>query len=116
MLDNAKRNYYSFDYIDYSIPDHNPILDTKGSLLTGPRLLAKAIQTRIDQSSVILVPARMFINHSEWISKEIDYAVRKGNRVIAVRSRATQRVPLDLIRMVGELCPKVGDGVIRRLG
>ncbi len=102
MLDSAKENYFGFDYIDYSIPDHNPILDTKGNLLSGPRLLAKAIQTRIDQSSIVLVPARMFTNHSDWVSKEIDYAVRKGNQVIAIRSRATQRVPLELIRKVGE--------------
>ena len=52
MLDRAKQNYADFDYVDYSIPDHNPILGQKGGLLTGPRLLAKAIQTRINQSSV----------------------------------------------------------------
>ncbi|UWQ15364.1 TIR domain-containing protein [Aliiroseovarius sp. M344] len=57
---------------EYSIPDHNPVLDAKGTLLTGPRLLAKAIQTRIQQSSVLLVPARMFTAQSDWVTKEID--------------------------------------------
>ena len=101
MLDRAKASYFHFDYVDYSIPDHNPILSAKGTLLTGPRLLAKAIQTRIDQSSVVLVPARMFVNHSDWVSKEIDYAVAKRYRVIAVRSRSTLRVPSELIQKVG---------------
>ncbi|SMX29502.1 hypothetical protein TRP8649_03638 [Pelagimonas phthalicica] len=101
MLDKATATYSDFDYVDYSIPDHNPILSTKGALLTGPRLLAKAIQTRIDQSSVVLVPARMFVNHSDWVLKEIDYAIAKRYRVIALRSRSTLRVPTGLIQRVG---------------
>ena len=102
MLDRAKAGYVGFDYVDYSIPDHNPILNTKGELLTGPRLLEKSIQTRIDQSSVVLVPARMFVNHSDWVSKEIDYAIAKRNRVVAIRSRSTLRIPAELIRKVGD--------------
>lgn len=98
MLDAARDGYADFDYVDYSIPDHNPVLDTKGTLLTGPRLLAAAIQTRIKQSSVLLVPARMFTAQSDWVTKEIDYAVSIGTRVIAVRSRATQRAPIELIQ------------------
>jgi len=98
MLDTAKDSYTNFDYVDYSIPDHNPLLSTKGTILTGPRLLSTAIQTRIDQSSVVLVPARMFTTQSMWITKEIDYAVSVGTRVIAVRSRATLRAPNELVQ------------------
>ncbi len=98
MLDRAQSNYFDFDYTDYSIPGHNPILDRSGRLQIGPRLLTKAIQTRIDQSSVLLVPARMFTTHSEWVMKEIDYAAGIGKRVIAVRSRGTLRTPIDLER------------------
>lgn len=98
MLDAAKDNYIGFDYVDYSIPDHNPVLNTKGTLLTGPRLLAKAIQTKIDQSSVVIVPARMFTAQSIWVTKEIDYAISVSTRVIAVRSRATLRAPSELVQ------------------
>ncbi len=98
MLDTAKDSYLDFDYVDYSIPDHNPVLNTMGTLLTGPRLLDKAIRTKIDQSSVVLVPARMFTAQSTWVTREIDYAVSVDTRVIAVRSRATQRAPNDLVQ------------------
>lgn len=98
MLDTAKANYRDFDYADYSIPDHNPVLNAKGSLLTGPRLLATVIQTRISQSSVVIVPARMFTAQSIWVTKEIDYAISVGTRVIAVRSRATLRAPSELVQ------------------
>jgi len=97
-LDTAATKYQDFSWKDYSIPDHNPILDQKGGLLTGPRLLTKAIQTRITQSSVVLVPARMFASQSEWVVKEIDFAKSIGTRVIAVRSRGTLRTPVDLIQ------------------
>lgn len=96
MLDEATRNYADFSYKDYSIPDHNPILDQKGGLLTGPRLLADAIKTRIQYSSVMLVPARMYIGHSDWVQKEISFARNLGKRVIAVRSRSTLRTPAFL--------------------
>jgi len=96
MLNTAKENYYGFDYVDYSIPDHNPLLNQKGGLLTGPRLLTKAIESKITQSSVVLVPARMFTAQSDWVTKEIDYAKSIGTRVIAIQSRSTQRVPIDL--------------------
>lgn len=98
MLDTAKDNYINFDYVDYSIPDHKPVLNTKGTLLTGPRLLDEAIKTRIDQSSVVLVPARMFTAQSTWVTREIDYAVSIGTRVVAVRSRTTIRTPSDLMQ------------------
>lgn len=99
-LDTAANNYADFGWVDYSIPDHNPILDVKGGLLTGPRLLAKAIQTKIDQSTVVLIPARMFFNHSDWVQKEVDYANRAGKRTIAVRSRASLRTPTALEQAV----------------
>lgn len=96
MLDRAELTYTNFEYVDYSIPDHNPILDQKGGLLTGPRLLATAIQKKIIQSSVLLVPARMFTTQSDWVTKEIDFANANGKRVVAIRSRATKRAPLEL--------------------
>ena len=99
MLDRARENYVDFDYVDYSIPDHNPVLTPIGTLVTAPRLLAEAIQTKIKQSSVILVPARMFTAQSAWVTIEINYAVGIGKRVIAVRSRETKRAPSELRQM-----------------
>jgi hypothetical protein len=92
MLDSAVQNY-AFAYRDYSIPDHDPLLDRKNNILGGPRLLAAAIRTRIEQSTVVIVPARMFIMESDWVQKEIRYAREMRKRVIAVRSRSTLRTP-----------------------
>lgn len=96
MLSTASENYYGFQYVDYSIPDHNPILDPKGLLLTAPRSLAQVIRTRIEQSSVVIIPARMFISYSDWVQREIAYARELRKRVIAVRSRQTLRTPAQL--------------------
>jgi hypothetical protein len=40
----------------------------------------------------------MYYYHSDWVQKEIDFAISIGKRVIGVRSRTALRTPVELER------------------
>lgn len=63
---------------DYSDPKSSP-LKSKGNYLT------RSIHNQIDRSSVLLVSNRPATGNSDWVKAEVDYAIKTGTPVIAVK-------------------------------
>lgn len=98
LLDTAKENYSDFDYTDFSVPKHDPLIDPNE--IVGQRKLTTLLKNQIAKASSIIVPAGMYVNNKFWIQKEIDIALRgfvSPKRIIAIRRRAQVRDPQDLI-------------------
>jgi GTPase Era involved in 16S rRNA processing len=76
-----------FGYKDYSVPKDDPIdANTK-------KQLEEALREQILHSTVVLVPAGMYVNHREWIQREIDIAKEMHKPIIAVKPRGNERMP-----------------------
>lgn len=100
LLDTAAGNYTDFDYVDYSVPEHDPVIDPNEEV--GRRKLTSLLKAQIAKASSIIVPAGMYVNHRYWIQKEIDIArtgFQNPKRIIAIRRRGQQRTPQELIDM-----------------
>ena len=100
LLDNAASKYSDFDYVDYSVPKHDPLIDPNTEI--GNRKLTQLLRNQIAKASSIIVPAGMYVNNRYWIQKEIDIAVtgfQSPKRIIAIRRRGQQRTPQELIEL-----------------
>ena len=70
----------TISFRDTSVPRNDPIHCTQDD-----SLLKSAIYERIIESDVIVIPAAMYVNHSEWIKKEIDGAKHYKKPILAVK-------------------------------
>lgn len=75
-------------YHDYSVPKHDP-LDAGNT-----RKLKTALTEQIRHANIVIIIAGMYANHSDWIQYEIDEAVRMGKKIIAIKPRGNERIPL----------------------
>ena len=63
-----RKNTY-FHFRNYSVPKNNPIHDASND-----RQLRKAIRSKMQSCSAILVLAGIYSNYSKWIKKEVNLA------------------------------------------
>lgn len=98
LLDTATDKYSDFDYVDYSVPKHDPLVDPNTNV--GKQKLTELLKAQIARASSVIVPAGMYVNNRYWIQKEIDLA-RNGfaqpKRIIAIRRRGQERNPQELL-------------------
>lgn len=98
LLSIAKDTYSDFNFIDYSVPEHDPAVDP--STEVGVRQLTSLLKAQIARASSVIVPAGMYVNHRYWIQKEISLAktgFANPKRVIAIRRRGQKRTPQELL-------------------
>lgn len=83
VLDRSK-----YDVSDRSVESSNPLVGTK-------KEITDAIKGKIDSASVILVPARpAAVTEGSMGRKEINYAISKGKKIIAVNTGITESIAL----------------------
>lgn len=87
LLDNA----LYFDWRNYSVPEHDPLVDPNTPV--GKRKLTALLDEQIRQASCFVIIAGMFVNNKEWIQTEIDIALSYGKPIVGVRRRGQQRTP-----------------------
>lgn len=77
----------NFLWKNYSVPNHDACLETT---TIG---LKECLTKQINPSQCVIILAGMWANHSDWISYEIDEAVRLGKTIIGVRPWGAERTP-----------------------
>ena len=80
-----------FDYCNYSVPSHNPIIDP--SSYGGKKVLQDALTNQIKPASKVIILSGMYAAHSDWINFEIETAINFGKTIIGVRPRGQERIP-----------------------
>ena len=104
LLDTAKANLSWFNYKNYSVPKHDPIVDPSEAVRIAK--LTALLKEQFRLASVVIVPAGMYVANRYWVQKEIELA-RTGftNRkpIIALRRRGQQRDPQDLMDIADEI-------------
>lgn len=91
MLNDTSR----FKWANYSVPEHDPVDSTAG--------LREELRQQIRPVEVVLVVAGMYVNHSGWISFEMNYADEIGKPMVGIRPWGAQRTPKEVQDRVGEM-------------
>ena len=68
-----------FEFKDYSVPKEEPLEGGTN------KELEDALRRQMISSSVVVIPAGMYVHYREWIQKEIQLAKELGKPIIAVR-------------------------------
>lgn len=82
-----------FEFADYSVPEHDPVEGSR---------LPEELREQIRPASVVIVLAGMYLNHSEWMKFEFDYARDLGKPILAVRPWGAERMPKALAEAADE--------------
>ncbi|RYG89006.1 MAG: nuclease [Alphaproteobacteria bacterium] len=97
LLNTAVTNLDWFRYRNYSVPQHDPVVDP--SEIVRIAKLTALLKEQIRQASCVIIPAGMYVNHRFWIQKEIDIA-KNGfafpKRLVGIRRRGQERTPVEL--------------------
>ena len=104
LLDTAKTNLSWFDYYNYSVPKHDPIASDDEKVKNA--VLRAALKEQIRLSSVIIVPAGMYVYNRYWIQEEINMAKTEfvyPKPLIGIRRRGQERTPADLESQCDEM-------------
>lgn len=77
----------NFLWRNFSVPDHDPL---DGGSATK---LHAELERQIRNVHAVLILAGMYVNHREWIQREIDMAIGLRKPMIGIRPWASERIP-----------------------
>lgn len=88
---NEAQSEGTLDWKNYSVPEHDPLLDPNSS--SGKSTLKNELKGQIKPASVVLVLAGMYVSYSDWIDFEIDTAVDYNKYIIGIEPWGQERIP-----------------------
>ncbi len=80
----------NFSWKNYSVPSSNACSETTTSGLEN------CLTRQINPSQCVIILAGMWAAHSDWISYEIDEAIRLGKTIIGVKPWGSERTPVKV--------------------
>ncbi len=91
---NEAQNEGLFNWKNYSVPEHDPLIDPNTTV--GKSKLKEALKGQISPASKVIVLAGMYVAYSDWIDFEIDTAVNYKKYIIGVEPWGQERVPIKV--------------------
>ena len=89
-LDSAVANK-EFNYKNYSVPQHDPIIDPDTNV--GKNQLKELLKIQIRPASAVIILSGMYTAYSEWIDFEIDTAISMKKHIIGIKPWGQERIP-----------------------
>lgn len=89
---NEAQSEGKFNWKNYSVPEHDPLIDPNTS--SGKNTLKNALNDQIKPASIVIILAGMYAAHSDWIDYEIDTAVSYNKYIIGVKPWGQERIPV----------------------
>ena len=80
-----------FKWRNYSVPEHDPLIDPKSN--TGRGKLLKMLDIQLRPSNCVLILGGMYASYSDWINKEIELAIKYNKPIVAIYPWGQQRMP-----------------------
>jgi hypothetical protein len=85
----------NFSWTNLSVPEHDPILDTKR--------LAAELHNQMRTAHIFLILSGMYVAHSDWIQYEINFARRIGRPIIGIKPWGHVAIPIAVQRGADEI-------------
>ena len=112
LLNNLKATP-NFRIRNYSVPEHDPVIDPKSNV--GRRKLEGLIDNQIRPVNIVLILSGMYAAYSFWIEKEIEIADSYNKPIIGIKPRGQVRTPFVIsnssVEMVGWSTPNIVDKI-----
>ena len=83
------KEYPYFNFRNYSVPEHDPIIFNTSSDLYNQ------LQEQIRQATVVLLIAGKYIKYRKWIQEEIKLAKKYNKPIIAIRPWGADILPSE---------------------
>jgi hypothetical protein len=93
FLDNAN----NFSWTNYSVPEDDAFDRTSAAALT------EAMRRQIRPVQCVIIVSGMYVNHSEWIQFEMDFARSLNKPILGIRRWGEQRTPQRVVDCVDEM-------------
>lgn len=90
-LEKLLRNASLFSWRNYSVPEHDPVIDP--SSVVGKKILTGMLDNQIRPVNCFLLLGGMYATYSEWIEKEIAIAKKYGKPIIGIYPFGQQNMP-----------------------
>lgn len=104
-----------FQYRNYSVPEHDPVLDPNTS--SGKTTLKGKLDNQIKPVNCVLIIAGMYASYSEWIEYEVNKAKSLNKPIVGLIPRGTERTPTfvqeNTLAMVGWSTTSIVDAIRR---
>ncbi len=99
-----------FQYRNYSVPRHDPVVDS-GTVI-GQMRLANLLDAQIRPVQCVLVIAGMYAAHRFWIDKEIAFAQMYNKPIVGLVPWGQERVPLAVQAAAHEMVGWNTDSIV----
>lgn len=90
-----------FQFANYSVPQHDPVIDP--SKPSGRAKLLLALDGQIAPVHCVLVLSGMYAAYSDWINDEINLADRRGKPIVGIIPWGQQRTPMAIQQAAKEM-------------
>ncbi|MCA6364893.1 MAG: TIR domain-containing protein [Bacteroidetes bacterium] len=91
----------NFKWRNYSVPEHDPLIDPENP--EGMKKLEKMLAEQVRQASCVIIIGGMYVNHREWIQKEIKIAQDFEKPIVLVSPWAQERIPKEIQGIADEV-------------
>lgn len=87
----------NFSWINYSVPESDAFPRMSNAELT------EAMRRQIRPTQCVVIVSGMYINHSNWIQFEMDFAKSLGKPILGIRRWGEQRTPQSVVDCADEM-------------
>ena len=100
----------NFNFRNYSVPEHDPVLDPDDE--NDRKELLAALDRQIRPVNCVLIISGMYVAYSYWIQKEIDIAVSYSKPIVGLIPRGAQKIPKAVQDVAKEMVGWTTDSIV----
>lgn len=87
----------NFSWTNYSVPEDDSFTGMNATELT------EAMRKQIRPVQCVIIVSGMYVNHSEWIQFEMDFAKSLGKPILGIRRWGEERTPQSVVNCANEM-------------
>lgn len=99
-----------FKWRNYSVPEHDPVLDP--SKEHDKKILKAELDGQIRPVNCVLIISGMYVAYSEWILTEINIAQKYNKPIIGIKPRGAQQIPTAVSSAAKEMVGWTTDSIV----
>lgn len=93
-LENLLKTAANFNFRNYSVPEHDPLIDPNSQ--NGRSKLIKLLDNQVRPVNCVIILGGMYAHHSDWIQKEIQIAKSYDKPIIGIYPRGQINMPVSV--------------------
>lgn len=103
----------NFKWRNYSVPEHDPVLDPDDP--EDRETLIEALKRQVRPVNCVLILCGMYVAYSFWIQKEIDIAQEYEKPIIGVKPWGQEKVPQAVTDVAKEIVGWNTDSIVKAI-